>query len=207
MAMKLPVNVRWGDAFILGVSTLVVAALAVVVSALMGVGYSSTALVNGGPGSDPSKPLDVSSDSLNRYLDTELIYIGMLKATMADNITQATGVSNPPPVEAIQKGNTNIISMSVVGPSPELAAEMARSAADTYIASWKARNSADPLANTDRYVQVPTAQNATKTSSTMATALLGAIVGFGIGVLIIYLRIRSVSRRRANASTPGTDQE
>ena len=70
---------------------LVVAALAVVVSALIGAGYSSTALVNGGPGSDPSKPLDVSSDSLNRYLDTELIYIGTLKSTMADNITAATG--------------------------------------------------------------------------------------------------------------------
>ena len=84
--MKLPFNVRWSDALIVGVSTLVVAALAVVVSALIGAGYSSTALVNGGPGSDPSKPLDVSSDSLNRYLDTELIYIGTLKSTMADNI-------------------------------------------------------------------------------------------------------------------------
>ena len=180
--MKLPFNVRWSDALIVGVSTLVVAALAVVVSALIGAGYSSTALVNGGPGSDPSKPLDVSSDSLNRYLDTELIYIGTLKSTMADNITAATGVSNPPPVAAIQKGNTNVISMTVVGPTPELAAEMARSAADTYIASWKARNVAEQ--NTERYVEVPTAENATKASTTMATALLGSIVGYGIGVLI-----------------------
>ena len=137
--MKLPFNVRWSDALIVGVSTLVVAALAVVVSALIGAGYSSTALVNGGPGSDPSKPLDVSSDSLNRYLDTELIYIGTLKSTMADNITAATGVSNPPPVAAIQKGNTNVISMTVVGPTPELAAEMARSAADTHNGDSSAR--------------------------------------------------------------------
>ncbi len=50
MTMKLPFNVRWSDALIVGVSTLVVAALAVVVSALIGAGYSSTALVNGGPG-------------------------------------------------------------------------------------------------------------------------------------------------------------
>jgi len=205
MTMKLPFNVRSSDALIVGVSTLVVAALAVVVSALIGAGYSSTALVNGGPGSDPSKPLDVSSDSLNRYLDTELIYIGTLKSTMADNITAATGVSNPPPVAAIQKGNTNVISMTVVGPTPELAAEMARSAADTYIASWKARNVAEQ--NTERYVEVPTAENATKTSSTMATALLGAIVGFGIGVLIIYLRRRSLNGLRASTSTPGTGPE
>ena len=79
---------------------------------------------------------------------------------------------------------------------------MARSAADTYIASWKARNVAEQ--NTERYVEVPTAENATKTSSTMATALLGAIVGFGIGVLIIYLRRRSLNGLRASTSTPGT---
>lgn len=249
--MKLPLNVRWRDILLLGVSTVVVAALAVVVSAVMGSAYSSTALVNGGPGSDPSKPLDVSTDSLNRYLDTELVYIGTLQTTIADNITLDTGVSDPPKVTAAQKGNTNIISMTLVGPSPELAAEMARSAADTYVASWKARNGVgvdaklaatqkaladaqkelatleasggctgasaarcielkdleiayvNALETSDRYVEVPTAENATKTSSTMATALLGAIVGFAIGVLIIYLRRRTGSDPQPTTSEPG----
>lgn len=58
----------------------------------------------------------------------------------------------------------------------------------------------DETAIMNRYVVVPTAEAATKTTSTVTMGLLGAILGFGVGALVVTWRVR---RRRPAAEEPG----
>ena len=87
-------------------------------------------------------------------------------------------MTSPPPVQANQDSSTNVIKMTVVG-DPDQAAALATVAADTYIRNWRERTRLDPdreeLASvkSDRYVQRPTPQNATKTMGMTSLALVG----------------------------------
>ncbi len=196
MPDTLPGGLKWGDIVIMGAATVLGILAGLGFALASGASYVSTALVNGGPGSSASLPLNLSSDVTQRYVATELIYIDTLSDQMAANMAKVPGVTNPPPVQANQDGSTNVIKMTVVGESPDQAAALATVAADTYIQNWRERTRLDPDRNelasvkSDRYVQRPTPQNATKTIGLTTMALLGAIVGFGVGVVVTYLRVR-----------------
>ena len=196
MAVTLPGGVKWSDVIIIAAATVLGVLASVGFGVVVGSNYASTALVNGGPGSSASLPLNLSSDVTQRYVATELIYIDTLADQMAANMEKVPGVTSPPPVQANQDGSTNVIKMTVVGETPDQAAALATVAADTYIRNWRERTRLDPdreeLASvkSDRYVQRPTPQNATKTMGMTSLALLGAVLGFGIGVVVTYLRVR-----------------
>lgn len=196
MSTRLPGGLQVSDLVVIAVSTVLGVVLVVGYGLVSGSKYSSTALVNGGPGSSASLPLDLSSDVTQRYVATELIYIETLSDEMAANMAKIPGVTNPPPVQSNQDGNTNVIKLTVVGDSPDQAAALATVAADTYINNWRERTREDPdreeqaSIKSDRYVQRPDAARATKTTSTTTLGLVGAILGFGAGVVITYLRVR-----------------
>lgn len=115
--------------------------VAVVLSLLSGSGYTGTALADGGPGGSVEAALDVSPDVANRYVQTELVYIGIL-APAFDAAMSAAGLSSQP-VQATQEGATNVIRLSTGGDDVERAAQAANVALDVYIADWKARTSVD----------------------------------------------------------------
>lgn len=206
MTRTLPGGLRWSDLVVIAVATAVGLALVVGYALMSGTKYASTALVNGGPGSSASLPLDLSSDVTQRYVATELIYIDTLSDEIAANMTAATGLTDPPSVQSNQDGSTNVIKMTVVGSSPEQAAQLAEVAADTYITNWRERTLKDPdrqelaAVKSDRYVQHATPAAATKTTSTITLGVVGLILGFAAGVLITYLRVRG---RHAGGSADG----
>ena len=115
--------------------------VAVVLSLLSGSGYTGTALADGGPGGSVEAALDVSPDVANRYVQTELVYIGIL-APAFDAAMSAAGLSSQP-VQATQEGATNVIRLSTGGDDVERAAQAANVALDVYIADWKKRTTAD----------------------------------------------------------------
>ncbi len=115
--------------------------VAVGLSLLSGSGYTGTALADGGPGGSVEAALDVSPDVANRYVQTELVYIGIL-APAFDAAMSAAGLSSQP-VQATQEGATNVIRLSTGGDDVERAAQAANVALDVYIADWKARTSVD----------------------------------------------------------------
>lgn len=72
---------------------------------------------------------------------------------------------------------------------------MANIAADTYIRNWRERTAKDPEATpadlkSDRYVERALAADAVKTTSLISLVLLGLVLGFAIGCLIVYLQHR-----------------
>ena len=60
-------------------STIVGALLFAGLAIIQGAQYSATALVNAGPGDTASQPLSLPSDQLNRYVATEIVYIGTIE--------------------------------------------------------------------------------------------------------------------------------
>ena len=143
-----------------------------------------------GPGDTASQPLSLPSDQLNRYVATEIVYIGTISQRISDNVTRDTGVTDPPPVTVTQDGNTNIIKMSMSADSAELAAAMADSAANSYIEDWKQRNPKDAQRSEDRYVVKASADTATRTNDPAITIGVGAALGLCVGVVWAYLRAR-----------------
>jgi len=136
---KLPMSLKWTDLLVIALTALIGSVFVLVLATRGGPTYSSTALINGGPGTTAAGPENTSTDITSRYVATELIYLDNLTDLIADNITKEVGVENPPPVTSSQDSNTNVIKMTVVGTSPEQAAAMATSAANTYINNWKSR--------------------------------------------------------------------
>lgn len=114
---------------------------AVLLSVISGSGYTGTALADGGPGGSVEAALDVSPDVANRYVQTELVYIGILAPVFDQAMTDA-GLS-PQPVQATQEGATNVIRLSTGGSDADQAARAANVALEVYIADWKARTTAD----------------------------------------------------------------
>ncbi|HRY10197.1 MAG: hypothetical protein KDC39_14410 [Actinobacteria bacterium] len=171
-------------------SAIVGAVLFAGLALVQGAQYSATALVNAGPGDTASQPLSLPSDQLNRYVATEIVYIGTISQRISDNVTRDTGVTDPPPVTVTQDGNTNIIKMSMSADSAELAAAMADSAANSYIEDWKQRNPKDAQRSEDRYVVKASADTATRTNDPAITIGVGAALGLCVGVVWAYLRAR-----------------
>lgn len=123
---------------------------------LSGSGYTATSLADGGPGGSVDAALDVSPDVANRYVQTELVYIGILEPEF-NQALEAAGLPAGP-VRATQEGATNVIRLSAAGVDPNRAAAAANVVLATYIADWKERTTADLerlLVNTeDRIVEV-----------------------------------------------------
>ena len=198
MTAPIPWGLRWRDVLLVAVTSLVGAAVAVAIGMVVGPSYAATALVNAGPGPSASLPLDLSTDVTQRYVSTELIYIDTLSGQMSAGITAATGVQDPPPVLTTQEGDTNVVKLTTVGSDPEQAAAMANAAADVYIQNWRERTAKDPSATpaavkSDRYVERASAQGAVKTTSTVTWVGLGLILGFAVGVTVVYLQRRRSS--------------
>ena len=124
--------------------------VAVLLSVISGSGYTGTALADGGPGGSVDAALNVSPDVANRYVQTELVYIGILAPVFDQAMTDA-GLE-PHPVQATQDGATNVIRLATDAGDPDPAAQAANVALDVYVADWKARTTADLqrlLNNTD----------------------------------------------------------
>jgi len=189
----------WSNLVILVVAAVAGAIVGLLLLLILGAPYSSDSLVNGGPGDTPSKPLDLSGDQLDRYVDTELIYIGTLTDAMNEAISQATGNPDPTPATAVQDGSTNVIKISAVADDAEEAARASKAAADVYVANWKTRNKSTESA-ASRFVQEPNAADAQPTIKKSTGALLGFVLGAVVGVVIIWVRV--VRERRARDERP-----
>lgn len=99
--------------------------------------YTAYAQVDGGPGGSVEAALDVSSDTANRYVQTELVQIEILAPAFAD--AMRTNGLTPSPVTATQQGTTNIIALGASGVNADDAARKANVALDVYIADWRDR--------------------------------------------------------------------
>ncbi len=115
--------------------------LALVLSLLTGGRFTGTALADGGPGGSVEAALDVSPDIANRYVQTELVYIDILKPQF-DQAMQDAGLPATA-VTANQEGTTNVIALATDGADTDQAARAANVALDVYIANWKERTTAD----------------------------------------------------------------
>ncbi|SRR5690606_12058522 len=143
-----PDRTKWSGGLLSGVEgrALLIGAglgllVAVLLSLVSGSGYTGTALADGGPGGSVEAALDVSPDVANRYVQTELVYIGIL-APAFEEAMSAAGLP-PQPVEATQQGATNVIRLSTGGSDADQASRAANVALDVYIADWKKRTTAD----------------------------------------------------------------
>lgn len=111
------------------------------VALLAGSRFTGVALADGGPGGSVEAAFDVSPDIANRYVQTELVYIGIL-APAFDAAMGAAGLPTSP-LQATQEGATNVIALSTGGADAEEAARAANVALEVYIADWKMRTTAD----------------------------------------------------------------
>ncbi len=130
---------REGRALLIGAAAGLL--VAILVALISNSGYTGTALADGGPGGSVAAALDVSPDVANRYVQTELVYIGILTPAFEEAMA-AAGLA-PEPVQATQEGATNVIRLSTSGRDAQEAAKAANVALDAYIADWKKRTTAD----------------------------------------------------------------
>ncbi len=105
--------------------------------------YRAVALVDAGPGATVADSLAVGTDSSNRFVQTELIFIGIEDPQIRSVISARLSIENPPSVVSRQVGNTNVVELAMVGFSPQTASDMANIASAVYIRDWKNRATAD----------------------------------------------------------------
>lgn len=139
---RVPLRLTSKEVMILAASTMI----GLLVGVVMGLAGSdrivATALVDAGPGGSTESALDVSPDVANRYVQTELIYIGILQPEFEKAFASA-GIANPGSIDARQDGPTSIVQLSAEAQSDTAAAEQANIAAEVYIEDWRSRATAD----------------------------------------------------------------
>lgn len=113
-----------------------------VVAAWMASGVVATVLVDAGPGTPSDGTSSVSADVANRYVQTELVHVGILQPQFEEAM-RAVGVQDPSAVEGRQVAMTSLIELSTTAPDAEQASRQANTAADIYIRDWRTRATAD----------------------------------------------------------------
>lgn len=121
----------------------VVGGLAGLVYALMPpVNYTASALVDAGPAATAADALDVAPDAAERFVQTELVYLGQDNAAIAAQAAQQAGLDSPPTLAAREVATTTVVEIFATAPSQDDAAAAANAAAAIYSDAWRARSTA-----------------------------------------------------------------
>jgi uncharacterized protein involved in exopolysaccharide biosynthesis len=101
----------------------------------------ATAQVDAGPGSTSSQQLSVSPDQANRYAQTQVLFIS--DPATATAVQASLGLDAPPSYTVRQVGTTSVLEIAAQNSDATAAADVANAVARTYVAGWRARNTAE----------------------------------------------------------------